>query len=672
MVFPKVLICRGKEVVMGKLVFTAVLSVVLVFPVGSLSAAPTVSGTKGLMHVISAENPGTGNFLLSLHLTGHSQDRLRPYAPSPPWPDSTSYPWPRANDTYAGGDFGFGGAFAFTDYLSLNAGGVIMVDVIRTDPLPDRPDSTGLYAGMVDSIEGPWEGRWNRSSLGLGDTKVGLKFTVTELIEEMSTEPAKALEYFDFALYPMVLINTGQEWDSTLEYASDFSRETMRNEGGVYRYFTTGGLDYGALGLLTLRTKTDVPYRLYLNGGYVKHTLNDGSSSADEWVYGIGAEVGFAYFQPFVEFTGSMRKGDIFGPNAYYVSPCLRFSTPFGLNIDLGSSIRLSDENTIPFEPLSDTAEAYRVATGWGAAVPWTATLGLSFGYDFVKPPAPPPTGVVAGKIYDEETGDPIGATLSFPNTNIPSITSDPETGLYELTTPPGDMRLHVEKEGYRWKEKPVIVKKGEKTLLDFALNKKVVAKGYVTGTITDRATGQVLGATISFPETSMPPVASELTTGIYKATLPPGTYVASISAEGYISQSRPIVVNKDVTTNQDFALLKKGAKITLRGINFDTGKATIRPDSYPILDEGVTLLKDNPKVRVEIQGHTDSVGSESYNQRLSEARAQSVVNYLTQRGIEAARLVGKGYGESMPVAPNTTKDGRARNRRIDFLILGE
>lgn len=659
-----IFILQNKEVVMGKLATLGTLCLIFFVLVGPLSAAPTLSGTKGLRTVISAENPGTGNFLLSLHLVGFTEDRMQPYPSVDSQGDTT---WLETADTYSGGDFSFAVGFAFTDYLSLNGGGIIMADAIQTDDRVGRPDSAGLYAGMG------WEGRWNRSSYGLGDWKVGLKFTVTELIEEISTEPAKALEFFDLALYPMASVNyKALEWDSTLRYDSKFSKDNLRNDGGIFRYFTTGALDYGALGLITLRTKTAVPYRFYLNGGYMMHNKMEGFRSADEWIYGVGAEVGFSYFQPFVEFTGSKRRSAMFGPDAYYISPCLRFGTPFGLNIDLGSSIRLSAENDSLFDPLSQSHRDYGVSTGWGASVPWSFTFGLSFAYDFVRPPAPPATGTIAGKIYDDESGDPIGATISFPGKEMASITSDPATGMYEVTTSPGDMRLHVEKEGYRWKERPVIVKEGQKTLLDFALNKKVLAKGYVTGTITDRATSQPLGATISFPETKLTPVSSDLSTGMYKATLPPGTYVATISSEGYIPQSRPVVVNKDMTTAQDFALLKKGAKITLRGINFDTGKATIRPDSYPILDEAVKLLTDNPRVRVEVQGHTDSVGSEKYNQGLSERRAQSVLNYLTQKGIEPARLVSRGYGESMPIAPNTTKEGRARNRRIDFLILGE
>ena len=83
-------------------------------------------------------------------------------------------------------------------------------------------------------------------------------------------------------------------------------------------------------------------------------------------------------------------------------------------------------------------------------------------------------------------------------------------------------------------------------------------------------------------------------------------------------------------------------------------------------------MLVQNSNVKIEIQGHTDSVGNSSSNQLLSQARAEAVRNYLISHGIQAWRIVAKGYGEIMPIATNTTKDGRARTRRIEFLILGE
>ena len=107
--------------------------------------------------------------------------------------------------------------------------------------------------------------------------------------------------------------------------------------------------------------------------------------------------------------------------------------------------------------------------------------------------------------------------------------------------------------------------------------------------------------------------------------------------------------------------------KIVLRGVNFDFDKATIRPDAVSILREAAKLLKDNPNVRVSVEGHTDSIGSEAYNEKLSLRRAEAVKAFLAQEGIAASRLTTRGFGESQPVASNDTADGRAQNRRVEL-----
>jgi OOP family OmpA-OmpF porin len=110
--------------------------------------------------------------------------------------------------------------------------------------------------------------------------------------------------------------------------------------------------------------------------------------------------------------------------------------------------------------------------------------------------------------------------------------------------------------------------------------------------------------------------------------------------------------------------------KIILRGVNFDFDKATIRPDAKSILDEAASILRDNPTVAVSIEGHTDSIGSDDYNLRLSMRRAAAVQAFLIEAGIAEARLSTRGFGESQPVASNDTDDGRAQNRRVELKVL--
>ena len=101
--------------------------------------------------------------------------------------------------------------------------------------------------------------------------------------------------------------------------------------------------------------------------------------------------------------------------------------------------------------------------------------------------------------------------------------------------------------------------------------------------------------------------------------------------------------------------------------INFDTDKSTIKPDSMPIVDEIYKLMQISPELKTSIDGHTDNTGGVEHNQKLSEARAQSVVAELVKKGIPASRLQAKGMGQSAPIADNRPEEGKAKNRRVEI-----
>jgi OOP family OmpA-OmpF porin len=116
-----------------------------------------------------------------------------------------------------------------------------------------------------------------------------------------------------------------------------------------------------------------------------------------------------------------------------------------------------------------------------------------------------------------------------------------------------------------------------------------------------------------------------------------------------------------------------KGAKINaqgcwiLGGILFETNKSDIKPNFYPDLDAVVTILENNAALNIKIEGHTDNMGSAAYNMKLSERRAKAVMEYLITKGIDPERLSAKGYGLTQPAASNNTKQGRAKNRRVEL-----
>ncbi|MDQ3336511.1 MAG: OmpA family protein [Myxococcota bacterium] len=101
----------------------------------------------------------------------------------------------------------------------------------------------------------------------------------------------------------------------------------------------------------------------------------------------------------------------------------------------------------------------------------------------------------------------------------------------------------------------------------------------------------------------------------------------------------------------------------------FATNKATIKPVSFALLTEVAQAMKDNPTIKVDVEGHTDSQGNDRFNLKLSQKRAESVKKFLVGKGVAADRMVPKGYGENVPIADNRTADGRAQNRRVEFVI---
>ncbi len=183
--------------------------------------------------------------------------------------------------------------------------------------------------------------------------------------------------------------------------------------------------------------------------------------------------------------------------------------------------------------------------------------------------------------------------------------------------------------------------------------------------TITDNSTGRKI-------ET----LTSNSATGKFLMSLPSGkNYGIAVEADGYLFHSE----NFDIKNGGDFNMvnkeielknIKKGSTIDLRNIFFASGKSTLTQESNAELDRLVKLLKDVPNLQIEIAGHTDNVGSESMNKKLSHDRAQAVVDYLVKHGISKSRLVAKGYGSSQPVASNKTAKGRQQNRRTVFVIL--
>jgi outer membrane protein OmpA-like peptidoglycan-associated protein len=174
-----------------------------------------------------------------------------------------------------------------------------------------------------------------------------------------------------------------------------------------------------------------------------------------------------------------------------------------------------------------------------------------------------------------------------------------------------------------------------------------------------------------------VPTALTTITDGSALVDVGPGEHRLNVSAEGF-SAEETVVEAVAGSTSEVVVLLKPTrvrveAKriVILEKVFFETGKAVIKPESFPLLDEVATTIATNPQIgRIQIGGHTDNQGSESYNQRLSQQRADSVKEYLVAKGVPAVRLIARGFGESSPIDTNRTPTGREVNRRVEFDLL--
>ena len=222
---------------------------------------------------------------------------------------------------------------------------------------------------------------------------------------------------------------------------------------------------------------------------------------------------------------------------------------------------------------------------------------------------------------------------------------------------------------------------KGETDIYRIVLPKSQRPKPVVlvSGRVLDKKTNKPVAAEIVYEDlTTGKPAGlarSDAKTGEYQIALPGGQNFGYVGrANGYFGVS----ANLDLTKLNQFREIKKdlylaprevGAIVRLNNLFFDFNKADLKPESYPELARVLTYLKQNPKLELEINGHTDSVGTDVFNLELSKRRAQAVVDYLTSKGAEPARLTMKSFGEDQPIAPNNTEEGRAENRRVEFVV---
>ena len=200
----------------------------------------------------------------------------------------------------------------------------------------------------------------------------------------------------------------------------------------------------------------------------------------------------------------------------------------------------------------------------------------------------------------------------------------------------------------------------------------------FLKGTVRDENTTEPVKATIELKNLETKKIEEiplDSNTGNYVAVAPYNSdYVMTVKKEGFVYEtkyiakvdsSHPVVRNMDV----DIKPIELNQSYRINDIYFAFNKFDLTGESKSVLDQLIEFLSENPLIHIQIQGHTDNIGKDVENLKLSENRARSVYNYLVLQGISSSRLTYKGFGKTMPVAENDTEEGRARNRRTVFVI---
>lgn len=201
-------------------------------------------------------------------------------------------------------------------------------------------------------------------------------------------------------------------------------------------------------------------------------------------------------------------------------------------------------------------------------------------------------------------------------------------------------------------------------------------------GTIMDEKTNKFLEAEIELNDLenniNLAVFTSNSNTGKYLISLPSGkNYGITVRCKGYLFHSENFNLPKQYDFQEltyDFSLKKVeiGHSVILKNIFFDSGKSSLKKESINELNKLYSLLIDNPQIKIEVGSHTDNVGGEEANKKLSDNRSAAVIKYLEEKGISHERLKAKGYGENKPIAKNDTPEGKSENRRTEFKILSK
>ncbi|WP_291857615.1 OmpA family protein [Marinilabilia sp.] len=329
---------------------------------------------------------------------------------------------------------------------------------------------------------------------------------------------------------------------------------------------------------------------------------------------------------------------------------------------------------------LQASAEGYKMGM---ADIPRATQRNASITTDFQLEMLKHPYSL-SGFITDVDTQQPVQAEITFRPVDKDSVThrifSDNTTGAYRITFEDKfNLNMTISAADYYLYSSELLLQNtiGDSEEKNIELEKSVIT--YVlSGKVMEENTNDAVPAELAVfepgEEEAFLIAFADSTTGNYSITVyEEGPFLVEVNADGYFFNNLPLQFHPDTTlkvSNIELKPMARGASIVADNILFTSGKATLRAESYPELNRLARLLNENPSVKIEVSGHTDNTGSASLNKRLSKARALSVKRYLESQDIAPDRIEYEGYGFDQPIAPNTTAEGRAQNRRVEIKVI--
>jgi OmpA-OmpF porin, OOP family len=481
------------------------------------------------------------------------------------------------------------------------------------------------------------------------------------------------------------------------------------------------------------RATEKIPVRLHLNLGFLldnsDHLIGEGAelTNAERFALGIsdfnrvtlgaGIEVPVKYVTLFLEYTAEFPTGYLATPGIVVTENALRpaqalpdcDTNPFPCEANnvarpayqrvvpqrITPGVRITAIPKLTLDLVAEIGITPDVGTGVLAVPPYKIALLASYPLDpFGEteqrgPPisvpvivpeaveAAPEAGKVGGLVKNKADGTTLsGAIIRFDR--APPVATSPDGRFTSHELAPGPVSMTVEKDGFQAATANLEVSAGDTAELDVELV-PLVREGLFKGRVVDEKDKPLAGISVSIDG----PSQQEATTddrGEFEAKANAGRYTITVEQEGYLRKSRVHQLEGGETYTADFLIRKPpkeklvevtGDRILVkRSVHFITGEARLAPDAASLLDNVVDVLVEKPTIRVRVEGHTDNVGNDESNLQLSKDRAQAVVRYLVEQGIDAARLSGEGFGSSRPIAPNLTRRGREQNRRVEFVIV--